>query len=139
MADTQELLKAISNKLQLKKLLRQLDEKELETVKTKFLSSIEDVHEENRERFEAQREKDRKLEEVKLQLAKEGISIEDLLEHEGIKSKSKSRTMPPKYHYRNDEGELVTWTGAGRMPVKISRAIEQGEAKLEDFLINKDS
>ncbi|MGL5236694.1 MAG: H-NS family nucleoid-associated regulatory protein [Plesiomonas shigelloides] len=31
---------------------------------------------------------------------------------------------PPKYEYRDDNGDVKTWTGQGRMPAPIAKAVE---------------
>ena len=81
---------------------------------------------------EAKKEKLNKIEEIKQQLKESGLSITDL---DAVVAKRRKNTpRPPKYSIKNIDGELITWTGQGRMPNVFKFQIEQGK-KIEDFLI----
>ena len=66
----------------------------------------------------------------------DGITPEQLVGHNSASSKGnkKRQPRPPKYRFTDHTGAEKTWTGQGRMPKPIARAIEAG-ATLESFLI----
>jgi len=53
----------------------------------------------------------------------------------GTTGTSKRAPRPANYRYTDENGEERTWTGQGRQPTPIRRAIEEQGKKLEDFLI----
>ncbi|MGL4602391.1 MAG: H-NS family nucleoid-associated regulatory protein, partial [Plesiomonas sp.] len=73
-------------------------------------------------------------------LKEDGIDLNDLLQVAAAKvpTKAQSKRTPraPKYEYLDENGEVKTWTGQGRTPALIAKALENGES-LESFLINK--
>ena len=67
------------------------------------------------------------------------IDISDILEDEIggdklVSPKRKRAPKPPKYEFKDENGELKTWTGQGRMPKALQNALDNGRA-LEEFLI----
>jgi DNA-binding protein H-NS len=64
------------------------------------------------------------------------IDASELLGTIEQKATSTRAPRPPKYAYLDDNGQQQTWTGQGRQPLPIRRAIESGAKNLEDFLIN---
>ncbi|MDA1379503.1 H-NS family nucleoid-associated regulatory protein [Plesiomonas shigelloides subsp. oncorhynchi] len=105
-----------------------------------MLTKLTTVVEERRESVEAEKaanaEKLQSWKRTKM-LAEDGISLDDLLSTEVAQPKAKKTRQPraPKYEYRDDNGNMKTWTGQGRMPAPIAKAVEEG-ATLESFLIN---
>mgnify|MGYP000287619149 CR=1 FL=1 len=68
----------------------------------------------------------------------DGIDVTDLVgtgEVPVAATTSKRAPRPAKYRYTDENGEERTWTGQGRQPTPIRRAIEEQGKKLEDFLI----
>jgi DNA-binding protein H-NS len=49
--------------------------------------------------------------------------------------KAKRAARPAKYQYKDENGELKTWTGQGRTPAVIKKAIEEQGKSLDDFLL----
>lgn len=82
-------------------------------------------------------ERTRKLQQFREMMTAEGIDPNELL-HGAVPSKSVVKTKraarPPKYGYRDEDGEMKTWTGQGRTPRPIKKAIDEGKS-LNDFLI----
>lgn len=101
------------------------------------LTAIVTERRENEEQYRLQNaERLRKIEEYKELLRSEGIDIADLIGGEvSSTEKSKRAPRPPKYRYTDENGQEQTWTGQGRQPLPIRRAIEEQNKKLEDFLI----
>lgn len=100
------------------------------------LTAIVTERRENEEQYRLQNaERLRKIEEYKELLRSEGIDIADLIGGEvSSTEKSKRAPRPPKYRYTDESGQEQTWTGQGRQPLPIRRAIEEQNKKLEDFL-----
>ena len=81
----------------------------------------------------AKKERLNKIEEIKQQLKDSGLSINDL---DAVVAKRRKNTpRPPKYSIKNSHGELITWTGQGRMPNIFKYQLERGK-RIEDFLIS---
>lgn len=81
---------------------------------------------------EAKKERINMIQSIKQQLKESGLSINDL---DAItKTKRKNTPRPPKYSIKNQDGELITWTGQGRMPNIFKYELETGKT-LDDFLI----
>lgn len=92
---------------------------------------------EQQERYERENaDRLRKIQEYKDMLQSEGIDITELLEGQtGTTEKAKRAPRPAKYRYTDDNGQEQTWTGQGRQPLPIRRAIEEQGKSLNDFLI----
>jgi len=133
MSEFEEFESIISNKHRFKKYLRQLDEQALDQLQSKVNECFSDIHVENEQKLEAQREKLKKIEEFNQQLKSAGLTVDDLVEAKSVRKQSQK--LPPKYEYKDSNGDRQTWTGQGRIPDVIKQSIESGQNKLEDFLI----
>lgn len=72
-----------------------------------------------------------------------GLNLNDLIAHQSQsiptqkkQSHSQRRKAEPKYQFTGSDGNTVTWTGRGRMPVELAAMLTDGKT-LADFLINK--
>lgn len=134
-----EIIKLFTNIRSLRVLAREMDVDVLEDMFAK-LSTVVDERRESVELERAeQAERQEKLEAYKKMLAEDGISINDLLTvaAKGLTTKQgrkKREPSAPKYEYADDNGNMKTWTGQGRMPSPIAHQIENGKS-LDDFLI----
>lgn len=50
-------------------------------------------------------------------------------------TKTKRAARPAKYSYVDENGETKTWTGQGRTPAVIKKAMDEQGKSLDDFLI----
>lgn len=83
---------------------------------------------------EEDRAKSEKIEALKRQLQESGLELTDLIGEEVEMPVRKKRTpRPAKFKYMLD-GEEKTWTGQGRTPSVIQKALDNG-ASMDDFLI----
>ncbi|ARU93475.1 MULTISPECIES: H-NS family nucleoid-associated regulatory protein [Tatumella] len=110
------------------------------------LSDLEEVLEkltvvvnERREEIEAEqaqnREKEEKLTKYREMLLADGIDPNELLGAiEVSKKRVKRAPRPAKYKYTDENGESKSWTGQGRTPAAIKKALDEGKS-LDDFLI----
>ena len=66
----------------------------------------------------------------------DGITPEQLVGHNSDSSKGnkKRQPRPPKYRFTDHTGAEKTWTGQGRMPKPLAKAVAEGKS-LDSFLI----
>ncbi|MBD1227022.1 H-NS family nucleoid-associated regulatory protein [Xenorhabdus griffiniae] len=131
-----ENLKSLNNIRTLRAQARECELSTLEEMLEKLTTVVEERRdEENQVRVQLE-ERTRKLQEYREMLEKDGIELSDLVDALSGKStgKSKRAARPAKYSYV-DGGETKTWTGQGRTPAVIKKAIEEEGKSLEDFLI----
>ncbi|MBD2811923.1 DNA-binding transcriptional regulator H-NS [Xenorhabdus sp. Vera] len=131
-----ENLKSLNNIRTLRAQARECELTTLEEMLEKLTTVVEERREEESQARAQIEERTRKLQEYREMLEKDGIELSDLVDALSGKatSKSKRAARPAKYSY-TDEGETKTWTGQGRTPAVIKKAIEEEGKKLEDFLI----
>ncbi|ERK18084.1 DNA-binding protein H-NS [Pantoea sp. AS-PWVM4] len=83
-------------------------------------------------------ERTRKLEQYREMLIADGIDPNELLQalsETKVAGKTKRAARPAKYQYVDENGETRTWTGQGRTPAVIKKAIEEQGKQLDDFLL----
>ncbi|MGX2967488.1 H-NS family histone-like protein [Ursidibacter sp. B-7004-1] len=132
-----EVLKTLSNIRSLRVIAREVTLEQLEGL----LEKLTIVVEEKREAVKAQEaEAAQRLESLNKYrelLAQDGISAEELALLLGSSTESKKREprtpRPAKYKYV-DNGVEKTWTGQGRTPSVIQKALDAGKS-LKDFEI----
>ena len=132
-----EALKILNN---IRTLRAQARECTLETLE-EMLEKLEVVVNERREEESAAaaevEERTRKLREM---LIADGIDPNELLNSlAAVKSgtKAKRAQRPAKYSYVDENGETKTWTGQGRTPAVIKKAMDEQGKSLDDFLIKQ--
>ncbi|EMK7712322.1 DNA-binding transcriptional regulator H-NS [Yersinia enterocolitica] len=134
-----ETLKILNN---IRTLRAQARECTLETLE-EMLEKLEVVVNERREEdSQAQaeiEERTRKLQQYREMLIADGIDPNELLNAMAVTkaaaTKSKRAARPAKYKYIDENGETKTWTGQGRTPAVIKKAIEEQGKSLDDFLL----
>ena len=77
-----------------------------------------------------------KIEEMRALLVSEGLDIADLISasNSTAKSSGKREPRPAKYKYIDENGNEKTWTGQGRTPLTIQKALDAGES-MDKFAI----
>lgn len=131
-----ENLKSLNNIRTLRAQARECELTTLEEMLEKLTTVVEERREEENQVRVQLEERTRKLQEYREMLEKDGIELSDLVDALSGKAtgKSKRAARPAKYSYV-DEGETKTWTGQGRTPAVIKKAIEEEGKTLDDFLI----
>ncbi|KAE9537039.1 DNA-binding protein H-NS-like protein [Ursidibacter arcticus] len=132
-----EVLKTLSNIRSLRVIAREVTLEQLEGL----LEKLTIVVEEKREAVKAQEaevaQRLESLNKYRELLAQDGISAEELALLLGSSTESKKREprtpRPAKYKYV-DNGVEKTWTGQGRTPSVIQKALDAGKS-LKDFEI----
>lgn len=134
-----EALKILNN---IRTLRAQARECTLETLE-EMLEKLEVVVNERREEdSQAQaeiEERTRKLQQYREMLIADGIDPNELLNAMAVTraatGKAKRAARPAKYKYIDENGDEQTWTGQGRTPAVIKKAIEEQGKSLDDFLL----
>ena len=133
-----EALKVLNN---IRTLRAQARECSIETLE-EMLEKLDVVVKERREEeshFQAENEeRARKLNQYREMLLADGIDPSELvsmLTDTRATAKSKRSVRPAKYGYTDEKGESKTWTGQGRTPAIIKKALEEEGKKLDDFLL----
>ena len=132
-----EFLKVLLNIRSLRAAMRELS---LEQVKEAH-EKIESIYLERLEQAEkeqaANAEHQQKLAEFQAMLAQAGIDPTELVGSApaaATAAKAKRAPRPPKYRYV-ENGVEKTWTGQGRTPAVIKKAMDEQGKSLDDFLI----
>ncbi|WP_017346694.1 H-NS family histone-like protein [Pantoea sp. A4] len=127
-----EALKSLNNIRTLRALVREMDVDMLDEMLDKFSVVVTERREEMASENAASQEKADKLAQYRAMLLNDGIDISELM---GSAQETKTRAArPAKYRYTDEDGAEKTWTGQGRTPSPIKKAIDNG-GSLEDFLI----
>ena len=127
-----EALKILNN---IRTLRAQARECTLETLE-EMLEKLEVVV--NERRAAEIEERTRKLQQYREMLIADGIDPNELLSTmAAVKAgtKTKRAARPAKYSYVDENGETKTWTGQGRTPAVIKKAMDEQGKSLDDFLI----
>lgn len=132
-----ESLKPFNNIRTLRAQARECTLETLEEMLEKFIAVVEERRSEESLVQAEQEERARQLEEVRKLILDKGIDPSELIQSIGtgkVAGKAKRAQRPAKYKYIDENGESKTWTGQGRTPAVIKKAIEDGKS-LDDFLL----
>ncbi|CAQ84120.1 MULTISPECIES: histone-like nucleoid-structuring protein H-NS [Photorhabdus] len=131
-------LKTLNNIRTLRAQARECDLEFLEEILEKLTVVVEERREEESQVQAELEERTRKLEEVRKMILEQGIDPSELLQTMSAgksAGKTKRAARPAKYQYVDTNGETKTWTGQGRTPAVIKKAIEEEGKTLESFLL----
>ncbi|ELJ8865778.1 H-NS histone family protein [Vibrio parahaemolyticus] len=132
-----ELEKTLLNIRSLSVLLRELTNAELEEAYSKFKTIVEERRLEEEAIRAEQIKKEEKLADIARQIKEQGLDVYELLSALSSttpKKKGKRKPRPEKYKYIDTNGVEKTWTGQGRTPLVIQKALDEGK-KLLDFAL----
>ncbi|EGQ7779362.1 TPA: H-NS family nucleoid-associated regulatory protein [Vibrio parahaemolyticus] len=132
-----ELEKTLLNIRSLRALLRELTNAELEEAYSKFKTVVEERRLEEEAIRAEQIKKEEKLADIARQIKEQGLDVYELLSalsSTTSKKKGKRKPRPAKYKYIDTNGVEKTWTGQGRTPLVIQKALDEGK-KLLDFAL----
>ncbi|PSJ45164.1 transcriptional regulator [Zobellella endophytica] len=132
-----EFLKTLFNIRSLRAATHELTAEQLEEGLAKLMAVVEERRGAEALERVATEERERKLRALLSQLEADGIDVRDIVKvtKPGRQSTGVREKRPAKYEYRDENGEYKTWSGQGRTPSVIRRAMEGGEKRMEDFLI----
>ncbi|EGQ8244406.1 H-NS family nucleoid-associated regulatory protein [Vibrio parahaemolyticus] len=132
-----KLEKTLLNIRSLRALLRELTNAELEEAYSKFKTVVEERRLEEEAIRAEQIKKEEKLADIARQIKEQGLDVYELLSALSSttpKKKGKRKPRPAKYKYIDTNGVEKTWTGQGRTPLVIQKALDEGK-KLLDFAL----
>lgn len=131
-----DALKALNNLRTLRVQARDVDIDTLNEMLEKLSVVIAERREEEEAALASEREKADKLAKYKEMLLNDGIDIADLSRLVSVEGKTKTKRAPrpAKYQYTDENGETKFWTGQGRTPSPIKKALGAGSS-LDDFMI----
>lgn len=134
-----EALKILNNIRTLRAQARECTLETLEEMLEKLEVVVNERREENSQAQAEIEERTRKLQQYREMLIADGIDPNELLNAVAVTkaaaTKSKRAARPAKYKYIDENGETKTWTGQGRTPAVIKKAIEEQGKSLDDFLL----
>ncbi|UDG81511.1 DNA-binding protein H-NS [Candidatus Profftia lariciata] len=133
-----EALKILNNIRTLRAQSRECILETLEELLEKLEVVVQERREEENQAQTEFKERTRKLQQYREMLTADGIDPNELLESIATCKtliKAKRVTRPAKYQYINKNNEIKTWTGQGRTPAVIKKAIEEHGKSLNDFLL----
>ena len=130
-----EIINTLLNIRRLRLHSKELTLHQLEDAANKLGTIVRERREKNEiEKMEAM-ERQRKLQSVAEVIKSQGVNIEELLALMTMnESKTQRKKRPPKYKYTTSDGLEKTWTGQGRTPKEIAKALDEG-LELSDFKI----
>jgi DNA-binding protein H-NS len=128
-----DFLRIITHSRRLKSAVKELSVEQLEEVKVKLQTIIEERISEEADEKRENEERLEKIRKYREMIAADGILLDELSELSPDKSGKRSPRQA-KYEVWNELGERITWTGQGRMPNVFKARIDAGEP-LETFLI----
>ncbi|HGJ5876348.1 MAG TPA: H-NS family nucleoid-associated regulatory protein [Arsenophonus sp.] len=138
MSDSLKYFKSLNNIRTLRAIAREMPLESLQEIQDKFNTVVDERREdENQARAQLEAHSQKVAKYIKL-LEGEGLSLDDLVTAKAPSKTSgriKRAARPAKYQYKDENGEIKTWTGQGRTPAVIKKAMEQKGKKLDDFLI----
>jgi len=130
-------LDPLNNVRSLRVSAREYTLEELEAMLTKLTIVVDERRAEQEELAAKEAQQAEKLQEVMKKVEADGIDVESLIAALSGQAKPSKKTTrpprPPKYKFMRN-GEEATWTGQGRTPSEIQKALDNGQT-LEDFEI----
>ncbi|MBZ6385693.1 MULTISPECIES: histone-like nucleoid-structuring protein H-NS [Pantoea] len=133
-----EALKILNNIRTLRAQARECSLETLEEMLEKLEVVVNERREEETHAKAESEERTRKLEQYREMLLADGIDPNELLStisENKAPAKTKRAARPAKYQYVDENGETRTWTGQGRTPAVIKKAIEEEGKQLDSFLL----
>ncbi|HDR1090880.1 TPA: H-NS histone family protein [Pasteurella multocida] len=126
-----DLLKMLTNVRSLRVLARETSLEQLEIALEKFSLVVEEKREAEAKAEREIAERQARIAKLKESLIQEGITAQELailLGQESQSQRKKREPRPAKYKYIDENGEERTWTGQGRTPKVIQKALDTGKS-----------
>lgn len=126
-----DLLKMLTNVRSLRVLARETSLEQLEIALEKFSLVVEEKREAEAKAEREIAERQARIAKLKESLIQEGITAQELailLGQESQSQRKKREPRPAKYKYIDENGEERTWTGQGRTPKVIQKALDASKS-----------
>ncbi|GIU05407.1 histone [Shewanella morhuae] len=128
-----EFLEILTHGRRFKAAVKELSVEELRDLAEKLNKILVERESMAEEEEQAMAARNAKIEEIRQQMEAVGLSIDDL-GGTAVKATAKKRAPRPAKYQIEVDGEMVQWTGQGRMPTVFKNEINKGRS-MEDFLI----
>ena len=128
-----EFLEILTHGRRFKAAVKELSVEELRDLAYKLDKILVERESMTEEEEQAMAARNAKIEEIRQQMEAVGLSIDDL-GGTAVKATAKKRAPRPAKYQIEVNGEMVQWTGQGRMPTVFKNEINKGRS-MEDFLI----
>ena len=128
-----EFLEILTHGRRFKAAVKELSVEELRDLAEKLNKILVERESMAEEEEQAMAARNAKIEEIRQQMEAVGLSIDDL-GGTAVKTTAKKRAPRPAKYQIEVNGEMVQWTGQGRMPTVFKNEINKGRS-MEDFLI----
>ncbi|PSW07452.1 H-NS family nucleoid-associated regulatory protein [Photobacterium lipolyticum] len=129
-----DVMKALLNLRSLRALSREYTLEQLQEALEKLQTVVSEREESEAEEIAKENERKEKLDHYREMLLADGIDPEELLSTLAKAPKAKRASRPAKYKFIDENGEEKTWTGQGRTPSALKKALDAGQS-IEDFEI----
>uniref|UniRef100_UPI00403D6FBF H-NS family histone-like protein n=1 Tax=Pasteurella multocida TaxID=747 RepID=UPI00403D6FBF len=126
-----DLLKMLTDVRSLRVLARKTSLEQLEIALEKFSLVVEEKREAEAKAEREIAERQARIAKLKESLIQEEITAQELailLGQESQSQRKKREPRPAKYKYIDENGEERTWTGQGRTPKVIQKALDAGKS-----------
>lgn len=126
-----DLLKMLTNVRSLRVLAHKTSLEQLEIALEKFSLVVEEKREAEAKAEREIAERQARIAKLKESLIQEEITAQELailLGQESQSQRKKREPRPAKYKYIDENGEERTWTGQGRTPKVIQKALDAGKS-----------
>ncbi|AUK38784.1 DNA-binding protein H-NS-like protein [Pasteurella multocida] len=126
-----DLLKMLTNVRSLRVPARETSLEQLEIALEKFSLVVEEKREAEAKAEREIAERQARIAKLKESLIQEEITAQELailLGQESQSQRKKREPRPAKYKYIDENGEERTWTGQGRTPKVIQKALDAGKS-----------
>jgi len=127
-----DVMKVLLNLRSLRALSREYTVEQLQEALEKLQSVVAERTDAEAEDLAKETERKEKLDHYRELLMADGIDPEELLSSLAKAPKAKRAVRPAKYKFIDESGEEKTWTGQGRTPSALKKALDDGKS-LEDF------
>lgn len=128
-----DLIKTLNNLHLLRSAINSVDLKQAESILAKVQRVIEEKREAQAKLFEQQKARQELINKYKEQLKQDGISLAEL-NLEAVEEKKTRAPLAPKYKFIDENGVEKFWTGQGRTPLALQKALAEGKS-LDSFKI----
>jgi DNA-binding protein H-NS len=129
-----DFLDILTHGRRFKAAVKELALDDLRELAVKLEKVITEREKEEKALLEANAERNTRIAELLAQIENSGLSLEDLGDVTTAKAPQKKRAPRPAKYQITVDGELVQWTGQGRMPTVFKNQLDSGK-KIEQFLI----
>ena len=130
-----DFLDVLTHGRRFKAAVKELAVADLRDLAVKLEKIITEREEEEKLELEANAERNAKIAALLAQIESNGLTLEDLGDVTSVtKSAPKKRAPRPAKYQITVDGEMVQWTGQGRMPLVFKKEVDSGKS-MDSFLI----